>query len=304
MDVSYLAHRARFALKNMEYEDFPTGIIFGFFEQFKSICQNPQINSNKVCLFFDSKKSYRRKLYPEYKRKRTDSRTDEEKKQVELMYFQVKLLREEILPNIGLHVYRQTGLESDDIMAQAAKQIARSAPPNEECQAVIITSDGDLYQCITPSVHWYDPGRNLYLTPASFYRKKGIESCAWGGVKAIAGCNSDEVKGVPGVGEKSAIQYLLFNLPKNHKRYQSIISPEGKAIISRNKQLVILPHQKTKPVELKEPVYNVPKFFHYCKRYGILSFLKKEKKREWRRFFHNDNKNKGVKKRNESKTKV
>ena len=295
MDVSYLAHRARFALKNMEYEDFPTGIIFGFFEQFKSICQHPRINSNKVCLFFDSKKSYRRRLYPEYKRKRIDSRTDEEKKQIELMYFQVKLLREEILPNMGLHVYRQTGLESDDIMAQAAKQISCSASPNEGCQAVIITSDGDLYQCITSSVHWYDPSRELYLTPASFYTKKGIESNVWGEVKAIAGCNSDGVKGVPGVGEKSAIQYLLWDLPKNYKRYQSIISPEGKSIISRNKQLVILPHQKTKPIELKEPVYDKDAFFHYCKRYGILSFLKEGKRREWSRFFRGASK--GLKKK-------
>ena len=210
------------------------------------------------------------------------------------MYFQVKLLREEILPNIGLSVYRQTGLESDDLMAQAALQASEHYPTGGNRAAVIITSDGDLYQCITSSVHWYDPGRDLYLTPHSFFRKKGIASSEWGVVKAIAGCNSDEVKGIPGVGEKSAIQYLLGSLPSNHKRFQSIISSEGKAIIARNKQLVILPHTKTKPIELKEPQYNEEAFLHYCTRYGLLSYLKKEKRKAWHRLFNNNKYDRGL----------
>lgn len=286
IDISYLAHRARFALSGMEYEDFPTGIIYGFFEQLKFICQNPHINSNKVCLFFDSKKSYRRKLYPEYKKKRKDSRTEEEKKQIELMYFQVRLLWKQILPDIGISTYRQTGLESDDIMAQAAMQVSLDNAAGEGRRAIIITSDGDLYQCITQYVHWYDPGRDVYLTPRSFLRKKRIRASKWGEVKAIAGCSSDEVAGVPGVGEKSAIQFLLDELPKNYKRYQSIISPAGQAIIERNRQLVLLPHAKTKIVFLKPPAYDTDAFFHYCEKYGLLSFLKERKRRAWMRFFH------------------
>ena len=291
IDVSYLAHRARFALKGMEYDDFPTGIIFGFFEQLRTICQNPKVKSNKVCLFFDSKKSYRRKAYPPYKRKRKDERTEEEKKQIEEMYFQVRLLHEQILPDIGIHTYRQIGLESDDLIAMAAQQISR-----RNGKAILITSDGDLYQCISPTVSWFDPGKDLLLTPESFLIKKGIEASRWGTVKALAGCSSDNVKGIKGIGEKTAIQFLTHTLPTNHKRYQAITSSEGVDIFNRNKKLVILPHKKTRRVKLKRPKYNPDAFFHYCERYGILSYLKGGKKREWLYLF-NDNKSKGLRRR-------
>lgn len=285
MDVSWLAYRALHAVGHLENDDFPTGIIFGFFTQLRLICLDPRVQSNKVCLFFDSRKSKRARAYPEYKKKRRDDRTSEEKEQIHIMWDQVNLLQKRVLPEMGIACYRQTGLESDDLLAMAAARLSIFGAAEKEKQAVLITSDGDLYQCISPAVSWFDPQRNTYYTPESFKAKKGIDAARWGEVKTLAGCHSDNVKGIPGVGEGTAIKYLLGTLPPHHKTHQKIVCAEGKKIRDRNRGLVVLPHAKTKQIVLREPEYKPDVFFHYCERYGMRSFLTEERRKQWLSFF-------------------
>ena len=274
VDVSYLAYRSLHTIGNLAGDDGPTGVLFGFFTQIRSICDDPRVGSNRLAIFFDSRKSYRHKTFPEYKKgRRKEERTPEEWEQIMLMRDQLRLLRSEILPAIGIPVYRQTGLESDDLIAYAASIADR---------AVMVTADGDLYQCIRERIHWWNPA-GKYHTPATFREAKGIEPEQWGEVKAIAGCIGDEVPGVPGVGEKSAVMYLTDQLPSHYKRYHAITSPEGIQIRRRNRGLVVLPHAKTRPFDLREPEFNVDAFFHYCETYGLLSFL--QQRRNWESFF-------------------
>jgi 5'-3' exonuclease len=282
IDISYLAHRARYATADLQWEDFHTGVLFGFWEQLRHICSDRNIQSNRVVFCFDSRQSYRKKTFPEYKAHRRTDLTDEEKVQIEAMYDQVKLLRADVLPAVGFQVVRQTGCESDDVMAQIARQLTAESQPG-----IMVTADGDLWQCISHSVHWYDPARERLYTPSVFANKKGIACNMWGQVKAIAGCSGDGVPGVPRVGEKTAVRYLTSQLPSHHKTYQAIISPEGKRIIERNKPLVILPHTKTKPIELREPDYSIEGFFDFCERYGFRTYLKDPKKSEWEAFLSN-----------------
>lgn len=284
IDMSYIAYRAKYALNGLKFEDIPTGVIFGFFEQFKSICQDRLVQSNQVIFFFDSRKSYRRKVYPNYKKKRIEERTEEEKEQLQIMYEQIRILRTDILPRLGIQVHRQTGLESDDLMAK----VSQCFSPKKERQAIIITSDKDLYQCISNAVHWYDYGRGVYYEPFLFQNTKYIEPSRWGEVKCITGCLSDTVEGIKGVGEKTAIEFLTNKINPSTKRYISITSSEGQEIIERNKELIILPHRKTKSINLKAPEYNMNAFISICKEYGLISFLEKDKRKEWRRFFQGE----------------
>lgn len=281
IDVSYLAHRAKYAVQGLAWEDFPTGVMFGFWEQLKTICNNPYIDSNRVALFFDSRKSYRRKVFPEYKSQRRKNQTNDEQLQSSIMRDQIKLLRTIVLPKVGFPVYLQSGCESDDLIAQAALQLDQK---NE--RGIIITSDGDLWQCITDNIHWYDPARRKFLDVARFRQEKKIHPDHWGSAKCMAGCSGDEVPGIPGVGEKTAVKYLLGELPCHYKTYKSIQSEEGIEISYRNIELVVLPHPKTKPINLLEPDYNTEAFFESCERYGFLTYLKEPKKKDWERFFN------------------
>ncbi len=289
IDSSWLAYRALFGLGDLRGgdKDAPTGVLYGFFEQLRTVCQDPLVQTNKAAIFFDSRKSYRAVAYPLYKQKRKQQRTPEELALFHVMHEQMKLLRSEILPAVGFPVFRQTGLESDDLIALAARKLSDTGRGLK--QAVIITADGDLYQCVSDSVHWYDPTRSQYVDPAAFFsRWLGIVPSQWAMVKAIAGCKSDNVKGVQGVGEPTAICYVLGMLPVERKRHEAITSADGKAIIARNLKLVQLPHEKTKDFKLKTPQYDADAFFRFCERYGMKSYLKGPKHREWGAFFRGD----------------
>ena len=279
VDASFIGYRAMHSIGHLETEDIPTGVMFGFFHQLRSICSSTFVGSNRVCIFFDSKKSHREKVYPPYKRKRRKDRSDEDKKKISLMWDQMEILRK-AMPAMGFSVYRQTGLESDDLIAMAAQSLK-----GPDKKGVIITSDQDLFQCITNAVHWFDPQREAYFAPWRFKTAKGISPGRWGEVKALAGCSSDNVQGIHRVGEETAIKYILGTLPKHHETFKRIESEEGIEVEIRNRALVMLPHAKTKPVKLVKPKYHPKEFFAFCRRYGITSFLQSENKRKWRRFF-------------------
>jgi 5'-3' exonuclease len=242
-----------------------------------------------VLLFFDSRKSFRKQFFPEYKAKRQISMSEEEFAQVSIMRDQLKLLRQNILPAIGFQVHHQTGCESDDLIAQVSLQIEQL---NQ--QGIIVTADGDLYQCITDHVIWFDPARNKWVDMESFGRDKGVATIHWHKIKMMAGCPGDGVPGIPGVGEKTAIKAYQRRLPEHLKTYQRIHSEEGRLIQERNKQLVHLPHPKTKPVNFQEPIYNTEAFFEMVQRYGFVSYLREPKRSVWERFFHKP----GLRKRN------
>lgn len=282
IDMSYLAHRARHSMAGLATEDMQTGVLYGFFEQLYTICSTLQFSSNKVIVFADSKTSYRTKDFPEYKLKRKQNRTPEEWEQIKIMHAQIDILRRQVLPEMGIHVYGQKGLESDDLMAWAAARLTR-----RKKQGVMITSDGDLYQCITPWISWYDPQRELLYSPASFVHIKGVRPDQWGLVKAIGGCTTDGVPGIQGVSEKGAIDYLLDKIPHHHKRYKNIICGTAFGEIERWKKLVVLPHKRTKRIKLRAPKYNPEVFFEFCKKYNIDSYLEGPKRRQWEGFFEN-----------------
>lgn len=280
VDVSYLAHRALHSTGDLEYEETPTGVLYGLLTQLRTICQDPVVKSNRIVLFFDSGKSYRANVFPDYKKKRKDRRTPAERADISRLWKQVRLAREKVFPLIGIPCYRQTGLESDDLIAQAALQITERGD-----RSIIISADGDLLQCITDTCEWYDPGRKTRHTISSMETVKGIAPSLWGRVKSLAGCQTDNVPGIPGVGVTTAIKFLNGTLPSKYKAFKAIVSPTGKRIAARNARLVVLPHAKTLELPyLRPPVFDVKEFFEVCKQYGLKSFL--AKKNGWVNFFN------------------
>ena len=277
IDLSCLAHRARLSLKDLTVDDLPTGVLYGFWEQVRTIAK--RFESNKICMFCDSRTSFRTESFPDYKKKRKENRTPEDLESIKQMHDQVKLLRREILPAVGIHTYGQKGLESDDLLAAAADEITRRKE-----EGVIITSDRDLLQCISERVQWYDPQREILFDRSSMKQEKDAWPEQWGLVKAIGGCVTDSVPGVPGVGEITAVKYLNGQLSKTSKKYQAIEKEYIGGRWDLWSQLTILPHHKTKHVKPEEPQYNPLAFFQFCVKYNIDSYLDMQRA-NWDRFF-------------------
>jgi DNA polymerase-1 len=274
VDSNFLCYRAKLTVGNLEYNGVSTGIMFGFFKQLLKAAQ--EVQPDRIVFTWDSKKSKRKKLLSTYKEKRRENQTEEEKQEWEEAFKQFHQLRKEILPSIGFHCnYIQTGVESDDLIAQYVLD-------SEDNIIHIVTADDDLLQLLD-NAYIYNPAKNKQMSRREFVRKKEIEPSQWAEVKQIAGCKSDNVPGVEGVGEQTAIQYLLGRLKRSSKKYQKII--DSQELIQFNERLVKLPFEDTKPLKSKHNEFNMREFLYVCREFGLNSFRKDNVKEEIREYF-------------------
>jgi len=268
LDVKYLCYRSRWAMgKDLSYMGTPTTIIYAFLKDL--IVLQDKFRTRHMLFCFDSKTSRRKKLYPEYKANRHKKECTDEEFEFEMGFqYQVVQLRKKYLPEIGYkNIYQVKGLEADDIMASLALKFRE---PTCRDKAILITADQDLYQCISHNVTFYSPSTQKELTLQGFKQKYEINAQQWAKVKAIAGCSTDNVKGVRGVGEKTAIKYILRKLGMKTKVHQAILF-DGKEIIKRNEALVKLPFKGTPKFKIEKDELSVKGWKSVCKQLGFKS---------------------------------
>lgn len=264
IDVSYMCHRAFHTAKHLSWGGKPTGVVFGFLKSIGLLKQ--EFQTDRVAFCFEHPKLKRREIYPQYKMRRHTERSPKEVREIGVLKQQIIQLQQEYLPRIGFeNVIAHHGYESDDLMAQ----IAAYCPKDEE--VVLVTADSDLYQCLRPNVIMYSPQKQKVFTERWFKKTYGIEPKLWAMVKAIAGCHGDEVKGVPGIGEKTALKFVQRCLPTKSKAFNQIFCAEGKAIVRRNRRLVELPFEGCPVPILTEDKVDTRGWQAVCERLGMKS---------------------------------
>ena len=240
LDCNYLCHRAKHTTGGLSYENKPTGVIYGFLKTVLSFQE--MFDTPYIVFCWDSRKNKRMDIYPAYKRQRKNKYKDLTDKEIQFekeFRYQMKKLRRNYLHRIGFkNIFVQLGYESDDIIAS----ICINLPMMDE--AIIISSDKDLYQLIRSNVSFYNPQKNKIITLQGFKKIYGIIPEQWIAVKCIAGCNTDEVAGIKGVGEKTVIKYLIGELKETTLAFQKIEKQKAK-FIRRNYPLVCLPFKGT-----------------------------------------------------------
>ena len=107
---------------------------------------------------------------------------------------------------LGLHILSHEGYEADDILGT----LARMAEESGDCTAYLLTGDRDALQLISPRVHVLLAGNNetTDMDEAAFTARYGITPDRFVDVKALMGDTSDNIPGVPGVGEKTALRLI------------------------------------------------------------------------------------------------
>lgn len=277
IDAGSVGAKAVFSLGSLALNKVPTGVIYGFLLQIQRLFE--EYGSNDFIFCWDSRKSLRRELFPDYKKKRTEK--DEREKAIwEMAYEQYDLLRETILPSLGFNnQFRAEGFEADDLLFDVVTCW------EDDCRKIMVSGDEDMYQALDfCDIH---KGKGSVFTKKLFERKYGITPDKWSKVKSIAGCTSDGVPGIPGVGEKTAIRYLNNDLPFHYKTYANIVSPAGKAIIERNKKLVKLPFKGTPQCDPEINDFNLSAFEDVCEEYGMMSFLGQYSHAVWQALLDN-----------------
>ncbi len=225
-----------------------------------------EFDTPHLAFAFDKKPYGRRDLYPGYKASRDIRKVDEEDAAaIDACRLAIDRLRSDYLPKLGYHnILAKRGYEADDQLAQCAKD----ADPQD--RIILVTADQDLYQCLSSTCAVYHPQRDQFVTAKSFKADKGISPTRWAEVKAIAGCSSDDIPGVDGVGEKTAIKHLTKGIPRFHKvswqLHEFLKSPE----YQRNLTLTTLPYPDCPWVQLEpDPPRPRRSWRDYCELLGL-----------------------------------
>lgn len=261
VDGNALCYSAFYSTGQLSHKNQDTGVIYGFFNQIQHACQTQQVAHIAFC--WDSRQSRRKLIFPAYKSNRGKSDP-----QILRCLKQITLLREELIPRLGFkNSFHKTGFEADDLIAR----VCVTSQSGQE--RIIMSNDQDLYQLLSAGTTIYKPSKRRLYTLHDFMRDYGIPPYFWAEVKAIAGCSSDAIPGIPGIGEKRALDFIKHP-PGPYKRHPKIELGEGSRIRERNLKLVKLPFEGTPPLELDWS--ELPSFAEWillCEELGFTSFL-------------------------------
>ena len=248
IDANYIAHRAWHAIKDLAFNDRGTGAIFGVLRDIVSL--QDTFKTTRCVFAFDLGRSRRAGTLPTYKTSRYAHHvddTEEEKAARSDFREQIKHLRERHLPDAGFrNVFAAEGFEADDIIAQFAKTLSR------EDEAIIISSDQDLWQCLRPNVWVWNLHTNKPYTIKHFRLQWGLEPRQWAEVKAFAGCSTDDIPGIPGIGEITAAKYLRGGELGERTKAYTTLQTQGPLVLYRNYPLVKLPFEGTPSFEIQQ----------------------------------------------------
>lgn len=253
LDVSYLCYRAFFTTGRLEWGGDPTGVIYGFLRDLSTFkAQFMGYGEPRLVFCFDHGKLLREELCPGYKESRRRNVDDEQAVAIEGMRNQVEKLKWTYLEQLGYsNIFFQKGYEADDIIASLVKF---TIPKGDT--TVIVSADKDLYQLLSKRVMMFNPAKQELVTAKYFRQKYGIGPEHWADVKALAGCHSDCIPGIVGVGEKTAIKYIRGELKPTsaaYKRIESAVDTESATrALATNYVLVRLPFDKCKVFQLSK----------------------------------------------------
>ena len=200
IDGYAMLYRSHFALiRNplINSKGMHTSALFGFINQIMKLITKDKPDL-MVAAFDSSKKTFRHEKYPEYKATR--------EKMPEEMVTQLPYLWK-ILESMGIPTLEQPGFEADDIIGTLATMASK-----EELDVYIVSGDKDFMQLVNDKIFLYAPsGRQAEI---KIYDRNGVVD-KWGvppekiiDLLGLMGDSSDNVPGVPGVGEKTAVKLI------------------------------------------------------------------------------------------------
>jgi DNA polymerase-1 len=199
LDGNSLAYRAFFALpdtmKTIEGET--TNAVFGFCTMFGTLVK--EHSPDGIVVVFDRKeKTFRHERAPEYKAQR--------EKQPDTLYEQLDVIKD-VLAATGVRVVDFAGYEGDDIIATIAERLT------DDDQLLIVTGDRDSYQLVRdPQVRVLYNKRGVsdyaLYDEVGIVERTGVTPAQYADYAALRGDPSDNLDGVPGVGEKTAAKLI------------------------------------------------------------------------------------------------
>ncbi|MCY4148633.1 MAG: DNA polymerase I [Gammaproteobacteria bacterium] len=227
VDGSNLLYRAYHALGRAPLstsDGRTTQAIFGMINMLKNLLKDEE--ARYMAVVMDAKgKTFRHQMYPPYKATR-DAMPDD-------LIYQKEYL-ERIIPAMGLKILSVPGVEADDVIGTLAVQGYQQGFFVE-----IISSDKDLAQLVSDGIHMVDTKNSRRMDVSGVKEKFGIPPELITDYLALAGDQSDNIPGIPGVGEKTALRWLdqFGSLDEVKAQAEAITGKVGENLRSNLEQL-------------------------------------------------------------------
>jgi DNA polymerase I len=196
VDGSGYIFRAFFALPHLSNSrGLPTNATYGFIRMLLKLLKDAR--PSYIAVVFDSpKKTFRDDLFASYKANREEAPND--------LVTQIPYIHRAV-DAFGIKSITLDGYEADDVIGTLAVQAARA-----KFNTVIVTGDKDFMQLVGGNITLWDTMRDRRVGPREVRDRFGVEPRALVDIMALMGDSIDNVKGVPGVGEKTASALVRY----------------------------------------------------------------------------------------------
>jgi DNA polymerase-1 len=227
IDGSSYVYRAFYALPALTTsKGFPTNAIYGFLNMLKKIIK--ESHPAYLAVAFDHKgPTFRHKAYQEYKITR--------KPTPEALKIQLPVLKD-IISAYGIPIFEIPGYEADDVLAYLAiKGKLQGLNP------VIVSSDKDILQMVKEGILVYNPQKDIYFNAQKVEEIYGIKPHQFADFLALTGDQTDNIPGVPGIGEKTARELITkFGSLEEILTNTDKLPPKVRRAIEDNKENLLL----------------------------------------------------------------
>lgn len=194
IDGQAYIYRAFYAVRELQTsKGFPTNAIFGFVNMLQRLLQDQQ--PEQLAVVFDAKgKTFRNDLYTAYKANRLAM--------PETLRPQIPRIKE-VVRAFRIPVLELEGYEADDIIATLANRWEKQG-----AEVVIVSGDKDLMQLVSEHVTMLDTMKGEHIGIPEVHAKFGVEPARVVDVQGLMGDATDNIPGIPGIGEKTAIKLI------------------------------------------------------------------------------------------------
>lgn len=271
-----------------EVQHVPSGVIFGVIKALKATIEKFPETTHVVVAWDGGRSDWRKAMYPDYKAQRDYGKDDAEKAdRYKGLWKQMDILHDEVLKMLGIASIRIKGQEADDVIATACENLLGNK--------IIVTSDKDMLQLVSPTVSVYSPYRDMVISPSNFFEHTGVTQEAYRGYRAMIGDTSDNIQGIAGIGEKTAKGLMdkyghidnILNATGDDKkalmksaRTRKIFEKGNIDILARNNRIMsflFTEHDKIKPVLDNAmdiyPDFNSKGFRQFCMDWQFADIL-------------------------------
>lgn len=195
LDGSSYIYRAYYGFRDLATSGgMPTNAIFGFTKMFLDLLQENRPEYLTVVFDPPRAETFRRELYPEYKANRDAMPED--------LASQIPYIKR-ILQALNIPALEAPGFEADDVIATLARRYAKQG-----VQVTVVTGDKDLMQIIDERVGLLDTMKDKRSGPQEVLDRFGVSAELVPDILGLAGDTSDNIPGVPGIGEKTAAELV------------------------------------------------------------------------------------------------